>query len=45
MISHYSAKKILPEIEVIKFKDINDAYKRLADGDVNGRIVIDVEDS
>lgn len=38
-------KDILPEIEVIKFKDINDAYKRLADGDVNGRIVIDVEDS
>lgn len=38
-------KNILPEIEVIKFKDINDAYERLESGDVNGRIVIDVENS
>ncbi|KAK3164224.1 hypothetical protein QOZ80_1AG0014360 [Eleusine coracana subsp. coracana] len=45
MVNFCAAKRIYPEIEIIKMDYINEALKRLVDRDVKYRFVIDIENS
>jgi alcohol dehydrogenase (NADP+) len=42
MLDYCAAQQVLPEIELIPMKDINEAYERMVKGDVRYRFVIDL---
>lgn len=45
MLDFCSAKKVYPEIELIKMEQVNEAHDRLVKSDIKFRFVIDIANS